>query len=142
MNKNTNSKKTRKNISQNTSADVIFKSHNSCCVCQNGKKGDHIHHIDGDPSNNDFNNLAYLCFDHHNQATITNSLSKKLSPRAITQFRDDWYRQVEEKKEKYIEGLNSNLNHLTEEDLLTASLNAQILLEPSTVTTVPPAVSH
>jgi 5-methylcytosine-specific restriction endonuclease McrA len=58
-------RKKRKAIPGSVADEVMFKADLSCCVCE--KRDDHIHHLDQDPSNNDIDNLALLCFEHHNQ---------------------------------------------------------------------------
>ena len=57
--------KQRVKIPKATEDDLMLKSKGNC-YC--GKRGDQIHHIDGDPSNNNFDNLVLLCFDHHDDA--------------------------------------------------------------------------
>ena len=84
----------RKKVSDEIQAEVIFKSNRECVVCDTHKRGDHIHHIDGDNSNNEFENLAFLCFDCHSEATMQRSLKKKLTPKAIIKFRDHKYQVI------------------------------------------------
>ena len=86
-------KKKRVKIPPATEAEVMFKSDLQCCICQ--QKGDHIHHLDSDPSNNNIDNLALLCFKHHDEATITGSLSKKLSRQTILNYREHHYKVIE-----------------------------------------------
>ncbi len=44
-------------------AEVMFASDRTCCICRSAGRKTEIHHIDEDPSNNDFNNLAVVCKD-------------------------------------------------------------------------------
>lgn len=118
----------RKNPSEVVAADVIFKSAYKCCVCQDGTKGDHIHHINGNEDGS-FDNLAFLCFNHHNDATITDSLRRKLKPKAIIKFRDSWYQQVKAQRNKNLSGFDIEIKNLSEENLLKAALNANIIIE-------------
>jgi hypothetical protein len=53
-----------------------------------------VHHIDDDPSNNDPDNLAVLCFDHHRDTQITGGFDRKLSAGQIRLYRDDWLVRV------------------------------------------------
>ena len=119
----------RKKIPDDVQADVIFKSKRECVVCENHKRGDHIHHIDGDNSNNKFENLAFLCFDCHNEASLTGSLRKKLTPKTIIKFRDHKYQVIAAERENSLRIFNSPVNGLTTEDLLTTSKNALIIIE-------------
>jgi 5-methylcytosine-specific restriction endonuclease McrA len=47
---------------------VLFDSDLLCCVCH--RRGHHIHHVDGNPGNNELSNLVLLCFEHHHEATV------------------------------------------------------------------------
>lgn len=47
---------------------VMFASDRTCCVCREPRRKAKIHHIDQDPSNNTFDNLAVLCDDCHSDA--------------------------------------------------------------------------
>ncbi|MBN8696463.1 MAG: HNH endonuclease [Bacteroidetes bacterium] len=105
---------------------LMFKSDSQCCVCQ--KKGDHIHHLAGRVSN-DLDNLALLCYEHHNQASLTGTLSKKLSKEAIINYRDHHYKVIANKRQKALNAFRTPIFKLDEEILLTANKNAIIILE-------------
>lgn len=122
-----NSKNTRKKIPADIEAEVIFQSNRQCCVDQ--KRGDHIHHIDGDSSNYDFDNLALLCFDCHNEASITGSLRKKLTPKAIKKFRDHHYEVIRHNRHLSFNNINQPIKNLTSDDLIKAATTANILIE-------------
>jgi hypothetical protein len=113
-----------------TEGELTFKSDSQCCVCQ--KKGDHIHHLAGRVSNI-LDNLALLCFEHHNQASITGGLSKKLSKEAIIRYRDHHYKVIDNKRQAALKVFKTPVAKLDEEVLLTASKNAIILLDISRI---------
>jgi len=119
--------KKRVKIPNETEGLLIYKSNLSCCVCS--KKGDHIHHLDGNSNNNNIDNLALLCFEHHNLATIKNSLSKTLKKEAIIKYREHHYKVIENKRQNLIGILDNPITDLTDEKLLTISKNAIIILE-------------
>ena len=77
--------------------EIISRCNNRCCVCQTPFV--QIHHIDGDPSNNDFDNLAPLCPNCHDQAGLKRPLSIRLTPERIKKLRDMWYAYCEKRKE-------------------------------------------
>jgi hypothetical protein len=108
-----------------TEAEVLFASNRLCCVCQ--KRGNHIHHIDFDPSNNNVSNLAFLCFDCHNDATITGGLSKKLTPETIKMYREHHYDTI--KKSRMLKTNNTMLKEVTKVDIVEAAKTALILIE-------------
>lgn len=70
--------------------EVLLKSKWSCCICQ--APIIQIHHIDENRKNNDFDNLAPLCPNHHKLAhDKLNPIGLKLKPDIIKKFRDEWY---------------------------------------------------
>ena len=119
----------RKKIPDEIAADVIFKSNRECVICNNHKRGDHIHHIDGDNSNCKFENLAYLCFECHSEATVTNNLRRKLSSKIIVKYRDLKYKIISTERENSLKVFNSPINGLTTEDILSTNINAIIIIE-------------
>lgn len=117
----------RKKINTKLAAEVIFKSNRQCCVCN--ERGDHIHHINGDNSKSDFDNLAFLCYKCHNDATIKNSMSRELSPELVIKYRDLKYKTVAAERETSLKVFNTSINQLTTEDLLVTSRNALLIIE-------------
>jgi hypothetical protein len=84
--------KKRVRVPSKIAARVDYASNLLCCVCR--KTGEHLHHIDGNPSNNTEDNLALLCFKCHNEASLTGSLSRKLTSETIILFRKEHYTRV------------------------------------------------
>lgn len=117
----------RKKVSPDVEADVIYKSNRLCCVDQ--KRGDHIHHIDGNNANSKFENLALLCFDCHNEASLTGSLRKKLTPKAILKFRDFHYSAIQSERDHSIKKFNHKIDHLTSDILYAAAKDAVTMVE-------------
>jgi hypothetical protein len=120
-------KSKRKKIPTDIEAEVIFQSNRLCCIDQ--KRGDHIHHIDGNNSNYEFSNLAFLCFDCHDEVSRTGSLRKRLTPKAILKFRDHHYSVIKNMRDQSLGILNNPIKSLTTEDLIDASTTATILIE-------------
>jgi hypothetical protein len=59
-----------------TSDRIYFETDDSCAIC--GAKGIHVlseHHIDGDRSNNDYDNLIVLCYNCYHKITTNKGLS-------------------------------------------------------------------
>jgi len=86
----------RANIPTSTQAEVLTSCRRRCCVCfglnrdETLKKGQ-IAHLDGDPSNNDMGNLAYLCFDHHDELDSKSSQAKGLTPTEVRRYREELF---------------------------------------------------
>jgi tetratricopeptide (TPR) repeat protein len=64
------------------------------CICRTGGKVIQIHHLDGDPSNHDLENLAALCLDCHDLTQIRGGFGRRLDAEQIVLFRADWHRIV------------------------------------------------
>jgi hypothetical protein len=77
-------------------ARVEFLSDRRCCVCQ--ERGHQIHHINGNHSDNRDSTLAFLCFEHHDEATRTGGLSRKLGADAVLLYRAEWHAIVEHRR--------------------------------------------
>jgi hypothetical protein len=67
---------------------VLLANRHACCVCQ--KPRVQLHHVDGDRSNNDPANIAALCLDHHDMASMQVGLTKKLQPDQVRAYKIEW----------------------------------------------------
>jgi len=92
-------KKDRIPVPENVATLLMFRSDRTCCVCHERGEPIQIHHIDEDPSNNQSDNLAVLCFHCHDETQIKGGFGRKLDAAQVTYFRDDWHRRVEARRE-------------------------------------------
>ena len=86
----------RPKIPPSTETDLLVRSRRRCALCFGldhdlGIKKGQIAHIDHDPKNNDFDNLVWLCLDHHDQYDSRTSQSKGLTQHEVRHYRDDLY---------------------------------------------------
>lgn len=88
-------KKDREPIPRDLAARVLFEHDRRCCVCRTIKPVQ-IHHIDEDPSNNAFDNLAVLCFDCHRDTQIRGGFDRKLDADQVRLYRRDWLQKIRE----------------------------------------------
>ncbi len=90
----------RKRIPADVQKQVLLKSRRRCCLCfwlegvDEVVKGQ-IAHLDQDASNNEFENLAFLCFEHHDEYDSKPNVSKGLQQPEVTQWRDELYKEME-----------------------------------------------
>ena len=70
---------------------ILLANRHACCVYQ--KPRVQIHHIDGNPKNKDLINLATLCTDHHDMASMQIGLTKKLKPEQVRHYKATWERR-------------------------------------------------
>lgn len=117
----------RTKIPEKTAGLLMFNSDLKCCVCQ--EKGQQIHHLNEDGTDHRLDNLAFLCLNHHSDATLTGGLSRKLSKETIINYRSLHYEAIKNERKKLLGNLDHPIKELTEEKLLIASKNAIIIIE-------------
>jgi hypothetical protein len=96
-------KKKRVEIPLAIEAQVQFASDRTCCVCRIKGKPFQIHHIDENPANNEFGNLAVLCLECHNETMIHGGFGRKLNADQVILYRDDWLIQVAKSRAAYVD---------------------------------------
>jgi hypothetical protein len=91
----------RKSISQKVQSNVITKSASRCVICYATRVNTdvaypsfQIAHIDKNNANNSEDNLALLCFDHHNLYDSTFSQGKNYNKETIIAWRQALYDDV------------------------------------------------
>lgn len=90
----------RKKIPAKVEKQLLLKSRRRCCLCfwldgvDEVVKGQ-IAHLDQDASNNNFDNLAFLCFEHHDEYDSRPNVSKGLQQPEVEQWRDELYKEME-----------------------------------------------
>jgi hypothetical protein len=96
----TNRKKTPPEIE----SDVLEKSGRRCCVCYalnrnfSVTKGQ-VAHLDHNPANYKFDNLCFLCQDHHDDYDSSHRQSKGLTLNEVKRYRNNLYKTIAEWKE-------------------------------------------
>jgi hypothetical protein len=89
--------KRRVPIPDNLAAEVMFASDCTCCVCRDPNRKTEVHHIDGDPSNNDFANLAVVCKDHQSEAHTDHAFASNLTSDLVRIYNESWRATVRAK---------------------------------------------
>ena len=89
----------RSAVPGDTQDQVILFSRRRCCICFGlygnvEVKAGQIAHLDRDNKNNELDNLAFLCLEHHDEYDSTTSQSKGLRENEIKQFRTELYDNV------------------------------------------------
>ena len=91
--------KARVQIPSEVAARVMVASAHTCCKCEERGRVVQIHHIDDNPTNNDFDNLAVLCLICHEETQRSGGFSRKLSAPAVRIYRDKWTARVRQRQE-------------------------------------------
>ncbi len=86
----------RKKIPPETETEVLTRSRRRCCLCFGleqdlEEKLGQIAHLDRDPSNDKFDNLAWMCLKHHALYDSKSHQSKGFSIRETKEYRDSLY---------------------------------------------------
>ncbi len=100
----------RKRTPEQTEADVLIASRRRCALCFGffgdlDQKRGQIAHVDRDPSNADFDNLAYLCLPHHDEYDSKTSQSKRFTPAELIAYRKRLYERMGEGVEEHPQAL-------------------------------------
>lgn len=90
----------RKPLTSTTEAAVLLKSRRRCCICfglnrDTSLKQGQIAHLDGNSANSTEDNLAFLCFDHHDEYDSTTRQSKNFTPIEVKQFRAELHTAIQ-----------------------------------------------
>lgn len=89
----------RKKIPPSTETDVLIKSNRRCPICYfhdgdySAKKGQ-VAHLDQNPTNNQENNLAFMCMTHHSDYDSTTSQHKNYTLSEMIVLRDKLYAAI------------------------------------------------
>ena len=93
-------KKKRTPIPADLVAEVLFAADRTCCVCNEPGKSIQIHHLDENPSNNEFANFAVLCLEHHNGTQLQGGFGRHLDAAQLRRYRADWQLRVEQRRKR------------------------------------------
>jgi hypothetical protein len=93
------SKDQRVSVSLSVQAEVLTASRRRCCLCyyltgeRRLRKGQ-IAHLNQNRANSDFENLVFLCLEHHDEFDSHTSQSKGFIPEEVKGHRDRLYREL------------------------------------------------
>ena len=86
--------KRRTTIPEDVASRVRWLSDDTCCICNERKKGIQLHHIDEDPQNHSAENLAVLCLECHNETQKSGGFTRGLNSSYVTECRNKWNKTV------------------------------------------------
>lgn len=90
--------KERTRIPSDISAEALFASDTTCCVCEERGKAVQIHHLDENPDNHEFGNLAVLCLECHNQTQVRGGFGRSLTREIVARYRSTWLDRVADRR--------------------------------------------
>lgn len=84
----------RKPIPARVEDQILFLADHTCCICNTLYKDVQIHHIDGNPANNDQANLIVVCLDCHSRVTGRRGLGRAYTVGELRRYKRNWEAQV------------------------------------------------
>lgn len=116
----------RKKIPKEIETEVLIRSKRRCCLCFgiNGdeqEKSGQIAHLDKNRNNNSIDNLAFLCFHHHDKYDSTTSQSKNYTISEVKSYKEQLYKYYDKlydnkfSSNDYYEYLNKNIQIISED---------------------------
>jgi hypothetical protein len=87
----------RVHISKSIETDVLFASRRRCCLCLyidgiNKEQNGQLAHVNRNRADARFDNLVWLCTNHHDAYDARHSQTKGYTPQEIRRYRDRLYR--------------------------------------------------
>jgi len=101
-------------------AALLADNSHTCCICHTDYRHVQIHHIDGNPGNNNPQNLAVVCLNCHSRVTGKEGLGKSISHLEVAEFKRRWEKECE-----------AALKATAERRLIERAVEARTLLEVS-----------
>lgn len=91
--------KERRRIPTEQSDRLLASNRHTCCVCREPRHPVERHHIDGNPSNNEWNNLAIVCRNCHGLVTAKGNLGANYTPGEVLHYKQIWEKRCAEAKD-------------------------------------------
>lgn len=85
-------------VPEDKATEVLYGADRTCCVCRKRRRSIQIHHLDGDRTNNAFDNLVALCVQCHDDTQVKGGFGRKLNRELIVRYRNEWYEIVKERR--------------------------------------------
>lgn len=99
INSELNARPVRKKLTKDQEKNVLVRSRRRCCICfglnkDTSQKNGQIAHLDRRPNNNDEANLAFLCFDHHDEYDSKTRQKKGFSIEEVKHYRKELFQSL------------------------------------------------
>src|SRR5260370_19012185 len=92
----------RKRPAKDIETSVLVLSRRRCCLCycwgeHKGRRKGQIAHINRKRNDSRFDNLVWLCVEHHDEYDSRTSQSKGLTPGELREHRSQLYKEINSK---------------------------------------------
>jgi hypothetical protein len=75
---------------------LMAANRHTCCVCHQPRHPVEKHHINGDPSDNEWNNLAVVCRNCHGLLSIKGNMGAHYTAGEVLHYKLDWEKRCAE----------------------------------------------
>jgi|GEM_PF-2309323 len=110
-------KRKRTKIPAYTEVAILFNSDRTCCLCRKSNSVQ-IHHLDGDPSNQEVHNLVVLCLVCHDTVTKKGGITRGYPSGYLRKVQDEWNDIVKVKRENSLRKIG--VKNLSEKKILNS----------------------
>lgn len=77
-------------ISSKLADQLLVEVHHRCCICVEHRKVANIHHIDGNNSNNTYENLVGVCGECHADLHTKSTMRRNITVNQIRMYKEEW----------------------------------------------------
>jgi hypothetical protein len=88
--------KKRRRVPGDLTDRLMVANRHTCCICHEQRHPVEKHHINGDPSDNAWNNLAVTCRNCHGLVTAKGNLGARYTPGEVLRYKLDWEKRCAE----------------------------------------------
>jgi hypothetical protein len=114
----------RRRIPTNIEAEVLFRANHTCSICRNIDKDVVIHHIDGNNSHSEPENLIVLCLDCHSKVTGRRGLGKSFKLGEVKRYKRSWEKYIEESRKVHQPAIEYTQELISQIDILVCEILA------------------
>lgn len=107
---------------------LLVQTHHRCCICKTDDMTPQIHHVDGNPANNDPDNLVPLCPNCQSRVHTKFGLTRSYTQPQLRMYRDDWFRLCAQ-TDRFAAGLPVSEEAVPTDWIVTYGVNTHDLLE-------------
>jgi hypothetical protein len=132
--------KERIGVPPKKAARLLAANRHTCCICRDRGKHVDIHHRDGNPANNGWDNLVVVCRDCHSRVTGDEGLGRRYSEHEVLIYKQEWEAQCtprrdgDEREERIVTAIepDEHLEYaysLHEGDVISVAINSTRLVD-------------
>jgi hypothetical protein len=82
---------------------LMAENRHTCCICNEPRLPVEKHHINGDPANNAWTNLAVVCRNCHGLVTATGNLGARYTAGEVLRYKQLWEKRCAEANKNEID---------------------------------------